>query len=173
MANDFLKPVSSVVSTRNEIRTFKSLNRDDVTYSLIDRTDLSERLTHYFKSVNLPATAAALPTGSTLSQAFPEMQQLNVDQFIISAIPNTEYDEIMDGRSITLNIPQNSGGASFSSVTVVSSTYGTFSKKQHSPLLGNNVAFLFCDRTNMPFTGFTDGGVIDKSSFQLGILQTT
>jgi len=164
MANDFLKPVSSVVSTRNEVRTLKTVTTSELVYSLVNRTELTERFTHYFKSVNLPATSATLPTGSTLSQAFPELQQLNVDQFLISAIPNTSYDEIMDGRSVTWVVPQNSGGTEFSSVTLVSSTYGTFAKKQNSPLLGNNISFLFCDRINLPYSGYTDGGVINKSS---------
>tara|TARA_R110000851_G_scaffold85152_3_gene185298 strand:+ start:13287 stop:14387 length:1101 start_codon:yes stop_codon:yes gene_type:complete len=164
MANDFLKPVSSVVSTRNEIRTIKTVSTSDLIYSLVDRTELSESFTHYFKSVNLPATSATLPTDSTLSQAFPELQQLNVDKFIISAIPNAFYDEIIDGRSVTWVVPQNSGATIYSSVTLVSSTYGTFSKKQNNPLLGNNIAFLFCDKINLPYTGYTDSGVVNKSS---------
>jgi len=163
MANDFLKPVSSVVSTRNEVRTVKTVTTSALVYSKVNRTSLSERFTHYFKSVNLPATSASLSTGSTLSLAFPELQQLNVDSFIIAAIPNTSYDEIMDGRSVTWVVPQDAEG-DYSGLTLVSSTYGTFAKKQSSPLLGNNIAFLFCDQVNKPYTGKTDGGIINKAS---------
>jgi len=165
MANDFLKQVSSVVSTRNEIRTFKEVKERYLVYSLVNRNELSStNLAHYFKSVNLPYKADSLLSGSTLSQAFPELQQLNVDELVIVSIDSGYYDEIIDGRSITWDIPQDTDGVTFSSATVVSSTYGTFAKKQSNPLLGNNIAFLFCDRTNLPYTGLTDGGVVDKSS---------
>ena len=165
MANEFLKQVQSVISTRNETRTSKTVNQDDLIYSLVNRNSLNEELSHYFRSVNLPATAAKFSESSPLSLAYPELQQLNVDEFVIANIPSSYYDEIIDGRSVTWKVPQLSG-SSLTSTTVVSSTYGTFSKKQESPLLGNNIAFLFSDEINLPNSGTTDGGAIDRSSIE-------
>lgn len=152
----FTKAVNNSIVVQAEENTAKALTGTEVLYTLCDRTETTDKKGHYFMSFNLPTVASDLGTGSTLSLLYPELQQLNVDQIIITPIPASEYSEYIDGRSVTFKFPQ-SGGA-LSSVTLYSSTYSsnkTLKKGESNPLLGDNVAFLFCDSINIPYTGST------------------
>jgi len=158
MANNPYKPITSIISTRQETSSFTTVNDSGLTYTLCDRTDLLSKEANYFISFRMPHTQANLDTGSTLSLQNPELQQLNVDNMVISPIPREEHNEIIDGRSVRFIVPQLSGATGVSGMTVVSSTYGQLTKAQDSVLLGNNVAFLFADDINRPRTGTTGNG---------------
>jgi len=159
----FFKPVETPVSTRQETHSLSNINETSLSYTLVDRTDTTNKLSNYVVSFNLPHEMGAFASGNTLSMAKPELQQLNVDQFIFSPINKEDYNEIIDGRSLTFTFPQFSG-LSISSKTIVSTTYTKTEKKEDNELLGTNVAFLFCDEINLPFTGDTSGGLISKSA---------
>ena len=159
MATQIYKPVTSTISTRQETSSIKTVNLSSLTFSFCDRTSLIEKNTNYFVSFNLPVAYSSLPSGSTLAQTSPQLLQINVDNIIVCPIPREFYSEIIDGRSVTFTVPQLSGLTSVSAKTVVSSTYTTLSKKQNNAFLGNNLAFLFCDEINKPYTGKTDGGL--------------
>jgi len=158
MANVPYKPITSIISTRQENATFTTISDSGLAYTLCDRTNLLSKEANYFISFNLPHAESFLDTGSTLSIQSPELQQLNVDKMVLAPIPRGYYNEIIDGRSITFTVPQMSG-TSMSAKTVVSSTYSQLTKFQDSPLLGSNVAFLFSDDINLPRTGTTNDGV--------------
>ena len=160
----FFKPVETPVSTRQETHSLTNVNDVDLSYTLVDRTDTTDKLTNYVVSFNLPHDTEAFSSGSTLSMAKPEMQQLNVDQFIFSPIKKEDYNEIIDGRSLTFTFPQFSGVTALSAKTILSTTYTKTEKKEDNELLGTNVAFLFCDEINLPYTGETSGGLISKSA---------
>lgn len=162
--NQYFKPIENPVSTRQEVRTNVTVNGSGLTYTFCDRTNLTSVEANYFTSFNLPYTADALSTGSTLSLVKPELQQLNVNNIVICPIPSGYYNEMIDGRSITLKVPQLSGSTAITAKTVVSSTYTVLEKFESSELLGTNVAFLFCDDINLPYTGTTSNGTINKSS---------
>lgn len=169
MANIPFKNISSLISARQETATFTTIpngaNYSALTYTQCDRTDLLSSEANYFLSFRMPHTSGQLPTGSTLSLQKPELQQLNVDKMVITPIPRDSYHEIIDGRSITFTVPQLSGATGISGKTVVSSTYNSLAKSQNSTLLGNNIAFLFCDDINLPRTGTTNDGVASVTAF--------
>lgn len=154
MANVPYKNITSIISSRQEDSTFTTVNNDNLTYTLCDRTDFLSKETNYFISFKIPHTESFLSTGSTLSLQNPQLQQMNVDKMIISPIPREYYNEMIDGRSITFIVPQTGS----TTIRVVSSTYSELTKSQNSTLLGNNVAFLFADDINLPRTGTTTGG---------------
>lgn len=158
MASSFYKPVTSTISTRQESSTFHSINGSGLSFSLCDRTDGNDKNTNYFMSFNLPITYSALPSGSTLAISNPELLQLNTDKMVIIPIPREYYDELIDGRSITFTVPQNNDGITASAKTVVSSTYSSLQKTDNNILLGNNIAFLFSDDINLPYSGKSNGG---------------
>jgi hypothetical protein len=164
MPNNIFKPVSSTISTRQEQTTFTTVSASDLMYTLCDRTDGTSKEANYFVSFNLPFEIDALSSGSTLALSHPELFQLNVDRIAIVPIPKTYYNEIIDGRSVTITVPQYSGGTSISAKTVVSSTYSTLAKQENNVLLGGNVAFLFSDLINKPYTGNTEGGTSSSSA---------
>jgi hypothetical protein len=165
MANNPYKPITSIISTRQETATFRTIPGgvdsapySALTYTLCDRTDLLSKEANYFISFRVPHAEDQLGTGSTLSLQNPSLQQLNVDKIVISPIPREYYNEIIDGRSITFTVPQLSGSTDMSGITVNSSTYSQLTKFQDSILLGNNIAFLFADDINLPRVGTTGGG---------------
>jgi hypothetical protein len=165
MPNIPFKNIASLISAKQESTTFTTVNTSGLTYTLCDRTNLLSSEANYFLSFRVPHAEDQLPTGSTLSLQKPELQQLNVDQMVITPIPREYYHEIIDGRSVTFTVPQLSGATDISGKTVVSSTYNSLAKSQNSTLLGNNIAFLFCDEINPPRTGTTDNGVASVTVF--------
>lgn len=168
MASNFHKQIQSVISTRKETLSAVTVNSSTSTglvWTKVDRTDLSGDLANYVVSFNLPYTYNEFSSASTLSKEYPELQQLNVDSFIFGEIHPDHYSEMIDGRSITLTVPQyDATSASTSAKTVISSTYNVLQKGEESILLGKNIAFLFCDEVNLPYTGTTDGGALSRAS---------
>ena len=67
MANVPYKPITSIISSRNEDATFTTVNSSGLTYTFCDRTDLLSKEANYFISFNLPYIESKLDTGSTLS----------------------------------------------------------------------------------------------------------
>lgn len=153
----FTKKVDSYLTLQTETNRLQTLFDDDLKFTLADRDLSSDKKGNYFISFNLPQSTDQLSTGCTVSKLFPELQQLNVDRIIICPIPASGYSEFIDGRTITLSVPQ-SGGTSMSdmsAVTLISSTYTSdkILKSESSPLLGDNIAFLFSDSFNRPYSG--------------------
>lgn len=164
MPNTLFKPVTSMISSRQEKIAFTGMNGSEIVYTLCDRTDTLSKEANYFSSFGLPYEYNALSSGSTLAKQYPEIYQINRDKIVIAPIPKENYSELLDGRSITIDVPQLSGATSISAKTIYSSTYTTLTKTDSNPILGNNIAFLFSDELNLPYTGKTNGGTISHSA---------
>jgi hypothetical protein len=152
----FTSPVSGFLYINEENEIPVSLSGANVSLTLCDRTGDINNLGNYFVSLNLPPQESDFPKNSSLSFFYPELQQLNVDKILLIKIPNTAYTEYIDARSIKLNLPGSGSSANF--YTLFSSTYsGVFPDKygERSPLLGDNITYLFSDSVNLPYTGFT------------------
>lgn len=154
----FTKEVSSTLTVQTDENNLQDLSGVNLGFTLCDRTVITDNKGNYFVSFNLPAAQTDFSTASTLSNFYPELQQLNVDKIVIAPIPATYYSEFIDGRTITMNVPQKGGTFPvLSSITLYSSTYTSdkILKSETSPLLGDNVVFLFSDSINKPYTGLT------------------
>jgi hypothetical protein len=167
----FTKQVDSYVALQRETARIKSVSESELTYTLCDRDDLTNNKGNYFMSFNLPYKSSKLPITSDLSKTLPELQQLNVDQIVIVPIPASEYGEFIDGRTIKMTVPVNGSTTSgqLSGITLISSTYTATKplKSESSVLLGDNIAFLFSDDINRPYSGKTRnelGDAIDNST---------
>ena len=162
---NFYKPVESQISSKKETSTLQTVANENLSFTKCIRTSLTSKEANYFSSFNLPPTSADLLSGTTITRNSPELFQLNVDNIAISPIPQSYYNEMIDGRSITLKITQQLPGTAdaFYNRTIVSSTYSVLSKKQYSVTLGSNIAYLFADSVNPPYTGTTAGGTISHS----------
>jgi len=158
MPNVIFKPVTSTISTRQEKITFTGMNGSELVFTLCDRTQTTSTEANYFSSFGLPYEDSVLASGSTLATQYPEIYQLNRDQIVIMPIPKENYSELIDGRSITMKVPQLSGTTGISAKTIYSSTYTTLTKTDNNAILGSNVAFLFSDEINKPYTGDTGNG---------------
>ena len=160
----FLKPIDSLIEAQQEKNIIAGVSSSDLMYSLCDRNDPFDYGSNYFLSFNLPFAQSYFPTGCTLSLRYPELQQLNVDQIIVAPIPPSTYSELIDGRTVTMNVPQFTGTSSnLSAITLYSSTYtgDNVLKYESNPLIGSNVAFLFSDAINRPYTGLSTSDIGD------------
>lgn len=164
MANSLYKPITSLISSKQEQIALTTVNLSALTFTKCDRTNTTSKEANYFISFNLPYEYDSLASGSTLAKSHPQLFQLNTDKIVICPIPKEYYGELIDGRSITFTVPQISGGTSVSAKTVVSSTYTTLKKGEQNVLLGSNVSFLFCDEINKPYTGKTGGNLYSHSA---------
>lgn len=154
----YTKAVSSTLTVQTEESDIKDLFGGDLGFTLCDRDLISDKKGNYFVSFNLPTSSSDFDTASTVSKLYPELQQLNVDRIVMTQIPPSYYSEFIDGRSITFKVPQNGGTFPIlSSITLYSSTYTSdkILKSETNILLGDNVAFLFSDEINTPYTGQT------------------
>jgi hypothetical protein len=161
----FTSPVSGSLFINEENEIPVSLTGGNISLTLCNRTATTNNLGNYFVSLNLPTNENIFPEQSSLNFYYPELQQLNVDKILLIKIPNTAYTEYIDARSIKLNLPGTGSTANF--YTLFSSTYeGVFPDKygERSPMLGDNIAYLFSDSVNLPYTGFTTN--------ELGILES-
>ena len=167
----FTKKVDSYVALQRESSRIKELSEEKLRFSLCDRTSLTNNKGNYFISFNLPYKESKFPTTSRVSEVFPELQQLNVDQIIVVPIPADSYSEFIDGRTIEMTVPVtgSTNPGELSGVTLYSSTYTSIKplKKESNILLGDNIVFLFSDDINKPYSGKTRnelGDAIDNSS---------
>jgi hypothetical protein len=159
--------VNSTTSIRKEVATSTSLAGSEISYTLADRSDVSSKYSHYFASFNMPheRSNSIFYSGSSISLNNPEMFQLNVDKIVVIPISENNYSEYIDGRSIKIQVPQ--WGDTYK--TIVSSFYSDKLKTvkiANSPIQyfgPNNVAFLFSDDINKPFTGTTENGTVNHS----------
>jgi hypothetical protein len=169
----FTKKVDSYVALQRESSSPKSISESELKYTLCDRDDLTNNKGNYFISFNLPYKSSKLPTSSNLSLKFPELQQMNVDQIVIVPIPSSEYSEFIDGRTISMTVPVSGSSTpgELSGVTLVSSSYtsGKPLKSESSILLGDNIAFLFSDDINTPYTGKTRNDIGDEVDNSLNL----
>ena len=155
----FTKKVDSYVALQRESSRIKSLSEETLKFTLCDRDDLTNNKGSYFMSFNLPYKTSNFPITSRVSEVFPELQQMNVDQVVITPIGADEYSEFIDGRTVTMTVPVagSSNPNALSGVSLVSSTYTAVKplKYESNILLGDNIVFLFSDDINTPYTGKT------------------
>ena len=159
--------VNSTTSIRKEVATWASLSGSKLSYTLADRSNVGSKYSHYFATFSIPheRSNSIFYSGDTIAKYNPEMFQLNVDKVVVIPISENNYSEYIDGRSITLKVPQ--WGDTYK--TIVSSFYSDKTKTTKiadSPLQyfgTNNVAFLFSDDVNKPYTGTTENGTVNRS----------
>jgi len=159
----------------------KTLSGATLTQEIIDRTNITGTAytkTNLFKSFNLPITDADKAYFSTVT--YPNgfkntaLENINQDKVLVINIPNEYYGELIDGKSLKLDITVS--GVTADTIYTVYSTYQRslsslqtqdnnyketsedlkFKSNSENPQLvgynklGNNVSFLFCDDIAKP-----------------------
>lgn len=169
----FTKAVDSVSNSAIEISTnVTQLAGTGLTMSKCVRDSADNifinagNLGNYFSSLGLPTSDNQIKTGSTISLLYPELYHLNTDKFILINIAKENFNEFIDGRSIVLTFTFTDF-TSFYTKTLYSSTYtGDKASKygEKSPMLGDNIAYLFSDDFNRPYSGFVINEMGEKIS---------
>ena len=122
---------------------------------------------NYFSSFGLTTSDNQITTGSTISLLYPELYQTVTDKFILINIDKSNLTELIDARSIEL---QFLFSTDLKLVNLFSSTYtGNKAEKygEKSPMFGDNIAYLFSDNFNRPYSGLTTndlGEIISRSA---------
>lgn len=161
------KLVNSSSSIKKEVATWNNLSGSKISYTLVDRNDITSKYSHYFSTFNIPhkSSNSIFYSGDTIAKNNPELFQLNVDKIAIIPISENYYGEYIDGRSITLKVPQWGGTYK----TIISSFYSDKTKTTKiadSPIQyfgPANVSFLFSDDINKPYSGTTDNGTVNRN----------
>lgn len=104
------------------VKTTNTININKLKYTKADRTDLTIRpYGNLFSSFNLPITDSQKAVFNTGIFANTAISGVNVNQVIVIEVPKNEYGELIDGKTISLNIPIVSSGS-----TTNISVYGTY-----------------------------------------------
>jgi hypothetical protein len=126
----------------------------NLTYIILNKNNTSTDVTNLFKSLNLPIleknkatfTATTSQNGGWLDTAF---SGIATNQILLSVIDNSEYGELIDGKSIKSRLPIATGFTSGGTVTGITdytfySTFvnsGQFNKTQFDDTYKDNSVF--------------------------------
>lgn len=124
---------------------------------------------NYFSSFNLPTSDTQITTGSSICLLNPELYQFNTDRFVLIKFQKSGFTEFIDARSVELMFTYTDSVPNIFQVNLYSSTYsGNEANKygESNPMLGSNIAYLFSDDFNRPYSGSTVnelGEVVSRS----------
>jgi hypothetical protein len=90
------------------------LSGSNLTYLVIDKNNTSSQNTNYFKSLSLPITSANINiyTGTTSQNGGwldTPFSGLGLTKVLMGVVNNSQYGEIIDGKSIKINLPVYTG----------------------------------------------------------------
>jgi hypothetical protein len=144
----------------------------NLTFVEIEKTNSYSEFTNYFKSLSLPIkpTSVNLFTGTTTENggwADTSFSGLGSSKVLMAVVNNSQYGELIDGKSIKMSLPIATGYTTGGVVTGITTydIYSTYQNKGGSlsiedanvrdtsvttSFLGNNVALLFSDSINKP-----------------------
>lgn len=151
---------TDVIQLAGTAVTLSSCVRDSADTVFIDAGNRG----NYFSSFGLPTSDDQITTGSTISLLYPELYHLNTDRFILINIGKEHFNEFIDGRSVVVRFIYSTN---LTPVTLYSSTYtGDKASKygERSPFVGDNIAYLFSDYFNRPYSGLTINEMGEKIS---------
>mgnify|MGYP003640412185 CR=1 FL=1 len=160
------KTIEAVIVPFSAGTGWNTISGTNLTFTAVQRSATNGRaFSNLYTSFNLP-TNSAQTTNYTSSWVNTGMSGLNVADIIVVDIPNNTYGELIDGRTIKLVIPNNSGGtydmySSYYEPIPTSSDNSSQAEYFGNPIIsGNlvgrpgipssNVAFLFCDEMGGP-----------------------
>jgi hypothetical protein len=91
-----------------------TISGTSLTYLEIDKTDTSSQNTNYFKSLSLPIKSADINffTGTTSQNggwSDTPFSGLGVNKVLMGVIDNSQYGEIIDGKSVKISLPVYTG----------------------------------------------------------------
>ncbi len=160
-----VSPKSSSIITNTNSLGLKTISGSNVTINYVNRNDvLIDPLVNLFQSFGLSLnvnndvtfTGTTLGNGGYSNTAFSGM---GVDKIIVIGVDNSQYGELIDGKTVKVELPTSAGtytlyssflgGQQLNSVLDASYTDAA----QATNRFGNNVAPMFCDAILKPNGG--------------------
>lgn len=156
-----VEPNASKLSSTLKSVGFKILSSPEVNFKYIDRTDLNSSSGNLFNSLGLPITTtqkALFTTIKDINGGFSDtgLTVLNNDEGLVIDISNLEYGEIIDGKTVKIELITSATTYTIYSTFQSSLTPNTTQDVNiretsiKSGLIGSNIAFLFSDDIKKP-----------------------
>lgn len=150
----------NVINSKNKLgRT--TLSASSMTYDIVSLADYdTDSRVNWFYSFRLPITASdkalfGVSNSSSGGYADTAYSAISQDEILVVGIPSTEYGEMIDGKSIKMEISGNTMYSIYSTYqkTLTPNKNLDASYKEtsfNSAIFGNNIAFLFSDNIQPP-----------------------
>ena len=160
-----VSPKSSTIITQTNALGSTTITGSNLTFNYVNRADLTtDPLVNLYQSfgLSLDSTGDALFTATTLTNggySDTGFSGMAVSKIIVIGIGNSQYGEMLDGKTVKLELPTSAGtytlyssflgGQQLNSVLDASYTDAA----QATNRFGNNVAPMFCDAILKPNGG--------------------
>lgn len=131
-----------------------TVSGSNLTYVEIDKSNSSTDFTNLFKSLSLPLTSSNINlfTGTTsqnggwVDTAF---SGLGASKVLLGVIDNTQYGELIDGKTIKMSLPIATGYTSGGSVTGIT-TYDIYSTFPKTTIIKTDLDSSYEDNSDYP-----------------------
>ena len=131
-----------------------TVSGSNLTYVEIDKSNSSTDFTNLFKSLSLPLTSSNINlfTGTTsqnggwVDTAF---SGLGASKVLLGVIDNTQYGELIDGKTIKMSLPIATGYTSGGSVTGIT-TYDIYSTLPKTTIIKTDLDSSYEDNSDYP-----------------------
>jgi hypothetical protein len=135
-----------------------TVSGNSLTYVQLDKTDTSSDDTNYFKSLSLPIKNVDVNvfTGTTSQNggwSDTSFSDLGVSNVLMGVIDNEKYGEIIDGKSVKLEIPVYTGYTTGGTPTGLT-TYTLYSTYPKTTIPKTDLDSDYIDRSSYPQTLF-------------------
>lgn len=160
---------SSVISTSTQHLGSTTITGDTMSQFVLDRTNSTNKYNNLLHSFNLPldSTDATNFTGTTYGNggfANTALSGLASENILIVEIPNANYGELVDGKTVKLELETTSGATTAFTIYSAFENTGASLQSQDSSLsessaesanFGTNYVLLFSDQVQRPNSGAT------------------
>jgi hypothetical protein len=157
---------SSSILSEYEAVGYTTVSGNNLTYSVINRTDYTtDAKTNLYYSFGLPITDAnfttfTATTSTTNGYANTAFSGFAVNKIIAIAINNSTYGDLIDGKTLKIDLPTSAGTYTIYStyqyntqpLNILDSTF-TDNNNSRSNIFGPNVSMLVCDSIMTPNGG--------------------
>jgi hypothetical protein len=130
-------PQSTSILTEYENLGFTTISGSSISFSTVNRNDFStDSKTNLFYSFGLPVTNTNMQTFTATTSnnggfANTAFSGLATDNILVIAIDNSTYGEVIDGKTLRIDLPTSAG-----TYTI----YSTYQRNSQSNLLDNNTS---------------------------------
>jgi hypothetical protein len=156
-----VSPNSYSLNVVNELLGLQTLSASSLTQNLVNRTDSTDKMGNLFFSFGLPISEVDKAYFSAITAnnggfSNTAISGINQDNILVIAITGSNYGEMIDGKSIKLSVTNSAATfelygtyrSGLNSSTQLDAMYREVSTE--TAVIGNNIAFLFCDDINKP-----------------------
>ena len=153
-----VEPNSSQVRSTMDTLGENVVSGSNLTFISINKGDNTNAFTNLFRSLSLPIISTRMNTftgttsnnGGWSDTAFSGFASNNV---LLAVIDNNEYGDLIDGKSIRVNLPVGTGFTSGGAITAIT-TYDIYSTFPRTNITLSNLDNQFRDNSNLPTSLF-------------------